>query len=98
MEEVARHHLKADYGEEGYVDAHTMRSNTDEFWVCGECAHDGLSKKLADDKADYHDGGGVADSLPQHVAHTVVELRAVVVAGYGLHALVETHDNHGKEE
>ncbi len=98
LEEVACDHLETDDGEEGHIDTHTTDGHSGEGAVGGEEGEDGVGEDLAEDEAEGHHDGGIEDGLVEHLAHTVVQLRTVVIAGYGLHPLVEAHDNHGEEE
>ena len=98
LEEITRNHLETDNGEEGDIDTHTVSGDADEVGVGGEGTGDEFGKEFAEDEAHGHHDGGVANGLVEDLTHTVVELGAVVITGDGLHALVEAHDDHGKEE
>ena len=98
LEEIARDHLETDDGEEGNIDAHAMSGDVYQVGVGGEGTNDGLGEEFADYETGSHHDGGIADGLVEHFLHTMVQLGSVVVAGNGLHTLIESHDNHGEEE
>ena len=98
LEEIACDHLETDDGEEGYIQAHTVGRDGDEIRVGGESFHDEFGKNLTYEEPRGHHQGGIADGLEEDFLDTVVLLGTVVVAGDGLHPLVEAHDDHGEEE
>ena len=98
LEEVASHHLETDDREQCHIDAHAASCHPDEFRICGKSLHDEFGKQFAEDEARGHHQSGIADGLVEDIPHAAMELCAVVVARYGLHPLIEAHDNHGEDE
>ena len=69
-----------------------------ELLVGGEEADDGSRQKLADYPSDGQCGYGTHYCQFQHVEKPVVLLCSIVVAGYRLHALIESHHYHKEEK
>ena len=98
LEEVDGDHLESDDGEDGYHVAQAVGGLADELFVGGEGARHEVGDEDADEEGGGGDGGGGKDGEAQHAVDAVELAGAVVISGYGLHALVKAHHYHDEEE
>ena len=99
LEERRGNDLDANNGEHHHEATEGMGRHADEFGrVLGKERSTRRGEERADEKASHGHHGGNDECMFQHAYHTVVALGAEVVAGNGLHALVQTDDHHHDEE
>ena len=98
LEEAGRDDLHSDDGEEQGDDAQALGRPLDEFGVGGESPGTGFGQELACDETCGRHDGAEDQGIAQDAEQAVVALGAEVVACDGLHALVESDDDHHDEE
>ena len=76
-----------------------MRRTGNQFWrILGKERHAGLGEKRAYEKTGASDAHAGYEREFKHLQHAVVTLCPIVVARYGLHALVQAYDDHYAKE
>ena len=96
LEEVSYHYLRTYQWEHRYYDSTCMSGYACQFLARPEYRDDILRNKFAYQCGKAGDAGGYPYGIAKHTPYAVVLVRSPVVSGYGLHALVEPHDDHDK--
>lgn len=97
-EEIDGYHLESneEHGASEY--AGRQDSERNELWVMGEHLNHEVGYQFAQQEDSSHHEGG-ADGCEVHGSpHALVLLSSVVISHNGLHTLVQSHHNHGKDE
>ena len=98
LEKGGGNNLHPDEGEHNHRDAQTRGRALHELRsVLGKGRNAGCGKELAHDKSQCGDAGGGDDGVLHHACHAVHLLCTEVVAGNGLHALIQSNHNEDNE-
>lgn len=97
-EKVCRHHLETDNRKDCKNDMQTIHCRLDQFRIGRKHADNHRRKQLTKQEPCCRHPYRPLHRQLRHLRHTRILAGTEVIAGNRLHSLVESHDNHDKEE